>query len=446
MSYHNHLISSDNKGYAAYAFERWWNEQKHDDAADGPFVAAFAQSNCGDVTPNLTLNQRGPGKDEFDSTRIMGQRQCDAAIKLYESATEELTGPIDSRQSYVDFGNLLVRDEWTHAGDQRTGPAAYGYSFGAGSTEDGGGQQFLFKEGMTQLNPVIETISRQVMPIKPPSDEVRKAHAPKPILFAPGTATPPFLPNVIPVSVARIGQLALVVGPAEFTTMSGRRFRETIKRTLSDVKYVAVAGYANDYVGYVATPEEYQVQHYEGAATLYGPWTQAGYQQEFARLAADIAAGRASTSHEPPPDVRGSIRPTPLGTATDDPPTGGAYGETASDVHVAYSGGEKVTASFWCGHPQNGYRPDRRYAMIERKVDDGWQRVALDGDWEVKVRFSQRPEDKSRTAAYVCAVEWDVPPGTPPGTYRIVHHGVRKPAGDDAVKEFSVTTRPFEIK
>ncbi len=317
MSYHNHLISSDNKGYAAYAFERWWKEQHSALAGDGPFVAAFAQSNCGDVTPNLSLDQRGPGQDEFDSTRIMGGRQCAAAIRLFESASEELAGPLDSRQSYVDFGNLVVRDKWTHAGDQRTGPAAYGYSFAAGSTEDGGGQQLLFKEGMTQPNQLIETIARQVMPIKPPSDAVRKAHAPKPILFAPGTATPPFLPNVIPLGVARIGQLALAVGPAEFTTMTGRRFRETIEHSLPGVKYVAVAGYANDYVGYVATPEEYQVQHYEGAATLYGPWTQAGYQQEFARLAADMAAGRPSATHEPPPTCaarsvprRWALRPT----------------------------------------------------------------------------------------------------------------------------------------
>ena len=127
-------------------------------------------------------------------------------------------------------------------------------------------------------------------------------HKPKPILLALGAADPPVLPQILPLGVARIGQLALVIGPAEFTTMSGRRFRDCVRQALPGVKYVAIAGYANDYAGYVATREEYEVQHYEGAATLYGPWTQAAYQQEFARLASDLEAGRPSTSAEPPVD------------------------------------------------------------------------------------------------------------------------------------------------
>ena len=34
---------------------------------------------------------------------------------------------------------------------------------------------------------------------------------------------------------------------------------------------VVIAGPANTYGHYVATPEEYTVQRYEGASTLYGP-------------------------------------------------------------------------------------------------------------------------------------------------------------------------------
>ncbi len=448
MSYHNRLISSDNKGYAAYAFERWWKTKQAAQGSESsqPFVAAFAQSNCGDVTPNLTLKQRGPGKDEFDSTRIMGDRQCQAAIRLFESAGEELSGPVDSRQAYVDFGHLVVRDEWTGCGDQTTGPAAYGYSFAAGSTEDGGGQTLLFKEGMTKTDKFIETLAKQVVPLPRPSEAVRTAHLPKPILFAPGTAEPPYLPNVIPVGVARIGQLALAVGPAEFTTMSGRRFRTAIQRALPEVKYVAIAGYANDYVGYVATREEYEVQHYEGAATLYGPWTQAGYQQEFARLAADIAAGRPSATHEPPPDVRGTIRPTPLGTSSDEEPAGASFGDVAEDAQAKYAPGELATAVFWTGHPQNNYRPDRPYATIERQDSDAWHTVTGDGDWEVKVRFSQPPDNRAKTAPHLCRVEWEIPADAVPGTYRIVHCGVCKPDAEKPAREFKTVSRTFEIK
>lgn len=35
--------------------------------------------------------------------------------------------------------------------------------------------------------------------------------------------------------------------------------------------YVVIAGPANAYAHYITTPEEYSVQRYEGASTLYGP-------------------------------------------------------------------------------------------------------------------------------------------------------------------------------
>ena len=36
---------------------------------------------------------------------------------------------------------------------------------------------------------------------------------------------------------------------------------------------VVIAGLTNDYSHYVTTYEEYQVQRYEGASTLFGPHT-----------------------------------------------------------------------------------------------------------------------------------------------------------------------------
>ena len=42
---------------------------------------------------------------------------------------------------------------------------------------------------------------------------------------------------------------------------------------LDNSAVVVIAGPANTYGHYVATPEEYTVQRYEGASTLYGPRT-----------------------------------------------------------------------------------------------------------------------------------------------------------------------------
>ena len=54
-------------------------------------------------------------------------------------------------------------------------------------------------------------------------------------------------------------------------------FRDAIRAQLisegviGDDAYVVIAGPANTYGHYVATIEEYSVQRYEGASTLFGP-------------------------------------------------------------------------------------------------------------------------------------------------------------------------------
>ena len=52
---------------------------------------------------------------------------------------------------------------------------------------------------------------------------------------------------------------------------------------------MVIAGLANTYADYITTPEEYSVQRYEGASTIYGPYTLVAYIQEFNKLAVAIA-------------------------------------------------------------------------------------------------------------------------------------------------------------
>jgi neutral ceramidase len=85
-------------------------------------------------------------------------------------------------------------------------------------------------------------------------------------------------PRVLPVQVIRLADVMLVGLPFEVTTESGRR----IARSVADasgpdggIDRVVVSSVANEYSGYVATAEEYELQYYEGGHTLYGPRTQA---------------------------------------------------------------------------------------------------------------------------------------------------------------------------
>ncbi|MCB9679837.1 MAG: neutral/alkaline non-lysosomal ceramidase N-terminal domain-containing protein, partial [Alphaproteobacteria bacterium] len=66
--------------------------------------------------------------------------------------------------------------------------------------------------------------------------------------------------------------LVVCAVPSEPTTVAGRRLRETMRAAAPEgVRHVVVSPYANAYAGYLTTAEEYQVQHYEAAYTVFGP-------------------------------------------------------------------------------------------------------------------------------------------------------------------------------
>lgn len=116
------------------------------------------------------------------------------------------------------------------------------------------------------------------------SKEERAGHDPKPItMVAKG-----LVPSKLPLQLFRVGDLAIAAVPGEMTTMAGRRLRAALMAKYNDsgdpVGTVAIAGYANAYSQYITTPEEYAMQHYEGASTLFGPHTLEAYVQEFCRL------------------------------------------------------------------------------------------------------------------------------------------------------------------
>lgn len=433
MNFFNKLISGDHKGHASARFE--------DEVGSG-LVAAFAQTNCGDVTPNLNLNNTGPGVDAFDTTRIIAERQLDVAKQLFETAGERLEGPIDYRQLYVNMKYHTVSAEFTGAGDQRTCPSAFGYSFAAGSTEDGGGHP-LFKEGMLVRNGMIDGTIKQQFGLPDPSDECRACQGEKVILFAPGDLEVPMQSQVVPMTLARIGQLTLVCVPGEFTTMSGRRLRETVSKILGESsKHIVLVGYANDFSGYVTTREEYATQQYEGGHTIFGPWTLAAYQQEFARLAKAMVAGEPIVSDATAVDMRGQVESKELAQPADAFPVNAKAGDAVTAPNKSYARGETVNVAFWSGDPRNDFHTGNNYLRVERKEGNAWTLVATDDDWNTKVRWVK---DAAVATQQQFAVEWVVPADAAPGTYRIAHDGNYKKA-DGAVERFSATSVEFEVK
>jgi len=441
MTYNNHLLTGDSKGFASIQFERQMDATPQEPRG---FVAAFAQSNCGDVTGNLNLNNTGPGRDDFESTQIVGQRQLDVALQLYEDASEVLAGPIDLRRTSVDFSNLAIDDEFSQAGAQHTSVAAYGYSFAAGSTEDGGGHP-LFQEGMKERNLAIDLLSYQIFPDLQPNDRIRQLHFPKAILFAPGAAkSDAGLAQVLPISICRIGQLVLVVGPSEFTTMSGRRIRRSVEEVLGkSVKHCVIAGYSNAYGGYVSTREEYEMQQYEGGHTLFGPWTLAGYQQEYVRLARAMVE---DAPVDPGPSLAGDPIPVKLRTIRFGPdvaPGDAEFGDIFASPDLKYTQGDRVEAAFWTGHPRNSFHTGGNYLSVERRLADAWKTVSTDADWETRCEWQP-----SHSPHQPCSIRitWDIPSHAEPGEYRIVHHGRYRLEAESEPRLFESATDSFRVE
>jgi neutral ceramidase len=414
MTGNNRLISPDNKGYAEYNFEHDmqgvdWNER-------GQFVAAFAQTNAGDMSPNLRDGGRlGPTDDEFENTRIIGSLQAQKARQLFDNATEELSGPVDFRQRYVNFNELDVQSKYTTDGAaHRTCVAALGQNFTAGA-EDGPGPPFV-GEGDLAGNPLL-TLAGIV--VAPTPESVRTCQLPKQVFLGLGSQRPAWSPDILPVQVMRIGQLTLSAAPAEFTIVAGHRVLDSVGAELGPMaKYQVFAGYSNAYAGYVTTPEEYDAQHYEGAATHFGKWTLPAYQQELAKLAIAMRDNQPTPSAVTPPWLGDHQLTLRIGPVLDTPPLGKRFGDVATQPAASYQRGQQVNVVFYTGHPNNNLRDEGTFLEVQQKVGNSWRTVATDNDWATIYRWKR--EYLSVSTAQVI---WNIPADTAPGTYRIVHNG-----------------------
>lgn len=416
------------------------------------FVSAFCQSNCGDVSPNVLgafcldtglpcdFNQstcngrnelcygRGPGyPDEFESTRIIGDRQFKKAVELFESASEQLNGKVRYRHTYIDFSNISVRV--SEANELvRTCPAAMGFAFAAGTTDGPGA--FDFTQGDDQGNAFWKLVGGLM---KKPAKEQINCQDPKPVLIDTGEMHEPYdwAPSILPVQIFQIGQLVILNVPGEFTTMAGRRLRGAVKEVMtsgdeeSDV-HVVIAGLTNTYSQYVTTFEEYQTQRYEGASTLYGPHTLSAYIQEFKKLAYSLVNDQTVKRGPQPPDLLDKQISLLTPVVMDATPLGSSFGDCKTDVSPdsIYKPGDIVTATFWTACPRNDLMTEGTYALVEiLQSDKTWEPAYDDDDWCLKFKWS-RPS-KLSTRSYA-TIEWQIPDEAVSGVYRLTHFGASK--------------------
>lgn len=307
-SQHN-ALHPDHKGLAALALE-----------ADG-LGAVFAQECCGDVSPNYRWDaRRGHTVGRYDDDLASSAHVADAQVRAALAADREvpLSGPLEVAVRFVDFARAeapahLNRDRRPHT----TTRALIGLSMAEGTAEGPGPLR-----DVRALNRALARLFALTGDAKIPFLDLARGNAGRLAGILPLRFTPPFdpvfawvrdavrrdaihegpwVPHVVPLHLVRVGPFAMTALPFESTTVSGRRMRQTVEAALPGVTHSVVSTYANAYVGYLTTFEEYQVQHYEAGYTLFGPHSLAAVRGELEALAAQL--GRSARSGDLPPRV-----------------------------------------------------------------------------------------------------------------------------------------------
>ena len=444
------LLSADIAGYAQDRFEK---AKSTDYSASETFVASFASSDLGDalfIDGNANSSAGFSGSsNELANAENAGTRLFDNGLALYNQSGSSLTGALDYRHRWADMENFTVQNAFTQSGDQDLCSAARGFSFAAGA-ENGPSNIDGITEGMTVSNTNIDDaledvgvsawagIAASVAGYDFGKDD--PCQHPKPVFISTGEWD--WVPETLPFQVFVLGELAIVGAPGEVTTQAGRRIRADVLSQLqsSGVTTVVIAGLSNTYSGYIATKEEYQMQHYEGASTVFGQYTLDAYRQEFSNLASAIKTGQSTNDDKQPLDRVDEWRHERSGVVWDGKYFWESFGSVKTNAKSSYSRGDSVFVSFRGGHPKNNLRTQDTFLKVQKREGSNWVTISNDWDWDTLYKWNREGSDRS-----LIEITWNIPDDAETGSYRIVHQGDWKSGWTGNIREYSGNSRTFTV-
>ncbi len=456
ISFANRLLSGDNKGWAALMAEQ---------GADAPKLAGFFQGTLGDVSPNLWIDglsdsvlqdaddpdfmKRGGGRNDRESTYLSAMRQAETALR--QTGDEPLQGGVSTAHVFVDM-RTAHRDDDSKV---RTCSPAYGFGAPAGA-EDGRGPisegwrcsdtsgftqwvarvglwgAMKFGFGMDLPEGMLDNTGCR--PAHEDPDGPYGCHGEKPILapldYSLTEAGQPLTAPVVPFHIVTIGQFAIVGLPFEITTMAGRRIKQALLDVLEarGIDYAVVASHTNGYSHYLTTSEEYDLQLYEGASTIFGQHELDIVVQETTRLArgepSPFAVQTYETAvtpfvHEPDASLYLAKEFTP-GEVLEEPAPTQSVDQGA--VRFAIRG----------PNPRRSPQGRDLYVSVEQQTSSGWVVVASDRSYETELIYDS--DEASVTGL------WYPPVTAGEGQYRMVIRG-RSDAG-----LFQTVSSPFSLE
>ncbi|VUD59327.1 Neutral ceramidase [Thalassocella blandensis] len=482
LSIHNTRTHSDNKGWAAYQFEKMMG---------GNFVAAFAQGANGDASPNfpnpedITLpflrpSDLDPLLDVMQDPMLAGEKQLDVALTLFQNAQPINSAALDYRHTYIDFNRVQLKSipsykmPWDTELFHKTCVGVVGAGFLAGVEEGGAidyaaegqvknhytfgnGHWQLQKFDLAEVDSQLFDILNGVWPLVTHVLRTQKydaCHKEKFALLPVGDVDDfwlfnrdvPFVPTVLPLQIIRLGDLYFAATPFEMTAMTWRRIEKRLMQELPENYHIIPAGMSNAYGMYLTTREEYAAQHFEGAFNSFGPWSQEIVAQELAVLARDVIMQRPSPSGPKPKDLSSQqYIETPIsahGVVND----AGNYGQVLQDVKAKYfAHHDKVEVRFQAAHPRTVLElrqtrmeidgldlVDYSFFSIEKLVnttnastDQRWEVVARDDDPYTTLDWERDGGKGSLSAYSSVTISW-ILRDQMAGTYRVRYQGVAK--------------------
>jgi neutral ceramidase len=353
-------------------------------------------------------------------------------------------------KSFHFFHDMRYWNFTTLNGTQaQTCPAALGYSFAAGTTDWPGAFDFTQNDtGKPDANPLWVAV-RDL--IKDPTPQQKACQYPKPVLLDVGELSEPYpwAPNIVDVMSMRVGNLFIIASPSEVTTMSGRRWRAAVAQegaNFIDNPMVVLTSPSNTYAHYLATPEEYVAQRYEGASTLFGQHELDAYINLTLDNMHYLNPSSTDTPDQgplPPNDVNVSLSFIP-GVVADNPPIGKYFGDVLVQPNSSYPVGAVVNVTFQGADPRNNLRLDGTYAAIEQQTSSGgsWTQVKDDTDWFLV--YTWRRTNVVLGYSEV-DITWETSGNAVPGTYRVRYYGDAKSLLTGDITAFDGASNSFTL-
>src|SRR3954464_3292969 len=257
-------FSGDNAGVAARLAER---------AIGHGVVDVWTNGDEGDTSPNGDPSSVGGEREQYVNTdaakaHLAGERVAAGIVGAWKAAGGSMSRDLglDVRRSFLAF-------DGTQGGGAPGGPSPV-LGFG------------VIQEGVCA-----------------PVDDLAGPGQGAKMPLAGG----PLLPTTFPVSLARVGGLAIAAFPAEIPQQMGTRIVRSVAAK-AGADRVVIAGLTNAYASYTATPEEYDACTYEGSFTLSLRQQGARYRDFADGLSAAMAAGQPAPAGaaEPPSTAFGA--------------------------------------------------------------------------------------------------------------------------------------------